>query len=153
MPAQRLKEYLDRQGVRYTGQSHATAYTAQEIASTAHISGKHFAKTVIVKLDGKLGMVVVPAHRKVVLEDVREMTGCERVNFATEEEFKQMFPDCEPGAMPPFGNLYDMEVFVAPELTEDDEFAFNAGTHTEVIRMGYRDFERLVHPRVMSSAA
>lgn len=150
MPAQRLKEYLDREGVRYTSQPHSTAYTAQEVASSAHIPGKQFAKTVIVNLDGKFAMVVLPANRKVILQDLRDITGIDRVTFASEDEFKRRFPDCEPGAMPPFGNLYDMEVFVAPELTEREELAFNAGTHTEIIRMAYRDFERLVHPRVSS---
>ena len=148
MPAKRLKEYLDREGVKYSSQPHATAYTAQEVAASAHVPGKQFAKTVIVNLDGKLAMVVLPANRKVILQDLRDITGTDRVTVASEDEFKQRFPDCEPGAMPPFGNLYDMDVFVAAELTEDDEIAFNAGTHTEIIRMAYGDFNRLVHPRV-----
>jgi len=150
MPAKRLKEYLDREGIRYSSQPHSTAYTAQEVAATAHVSGREFAKTVIVDIDGKLAMAVLPANRKVILQDLRNVTGVEHVMFASENEFKERFPDCEPGAMPPFGNLYDMEVFVAPELTENDEIAFNAGTHAEIIRMAYRDFERLVHPRVMN---
>jgi Ala-tRNA(Pro) deacylase len=86
----------------------------------------------------------------VVLQDLREVTGCDQVKFASEAEFQQMFPDCETGAMPPFGNLYGMDVYVAESLTHNDEIAFNAGSHTEVIRMAYRDFERLVHPKVLS---
>jgi Ala-tRNA(Pro) deacylase len=150
MPATRLKEYLDRERIRYTSESHPTAYTAQEVAAAAHIPGKQFAKTVMVKLDGELAMVVLPAHRKVILPELRDITGSDRVTFASEDEFRERFPDCDIGAMPPFGNLYDMAVYVAPELADDEEIAFNAGTHTEVIRMAYGDFERLVHPRVMA---
>ena len=150
MPATRLKEYLDRERVPYTSHPHSSAYTAQEIAASAHVPGKAFAKTVIVNVEGKLAMAVLPANRKVILQDLRDVTGIEHVTFASENEFKKRFPDCEPGAMPPFGNLYDMQVFVAPEVTENEEIIFNAGNHSEVIRMKYRDFERLVQPRVMS---
>jgi Ala-tRNA(Pro) deacylase len=115
----------------------------------AHVSGKEFAKTVIIHLDNQLAMAVLPANRRVAVQELRELTGCDRVRFATEEEFQGLFPDCEIGAMPPFGNLYGMEVYVAPELTGDPEIAFNAGTHTEVMRMPYGDFERIVHPHVM----
>ena len=146
MPATRLKEFLDRAGIRYSTQPHSAAYTAQEVAASAHIPGSHFAKTVIVSIDGQLAMVVLPANRKVILQELRDITGSDRVTFASENEFKVRFPDCEPGAMPPFGNLYGMEVFIAPELAKDDELAFSAGTHGEVIRMAYDDFERLVHP-------
>jgi Ala-tRNA(Pro) deacylase len=152
MPATRLKEFLDREGIRYSSQRHSTAYTAQEVAASAHIPGKHFAKTVIVSIDGNMAMVVLPANRKVILQDLRDITGSDRVTFASEAEFQQRFPDCEPGAMPPFGNLYDMDVFVAPELSNEEEIAFSAGTHAEVIRMAYDDFERLVRPRVASFA-
>ncbi|HTD68579.1 MAG TPA: YbaK/EbsC family protein [Candidatus Limnocylindria bacterium] len=152
MPATRLKEFLDHEKIRYSSQLHSIAYTAQEVAASAHIPGSQFAKTVIVNIDGQLAMVVLPANRKVILQDLRDITGSDRVTFASELEFQERFPDCESGAMPPFGNLYGMDVFVAPELTHDAEIAFNAGTHAEVIRMAYRDFERLVHPRVVSFA-
>src|SRR5213594_1991474 len=105
MPAKRLKEFLDREGIRYSSQPHSTAYTAQEVAASAHIPGKQFTKTVIVHIDEKLAMVVLPANRKVILQDLRDMTGSDRVALASEAEFQQLFPDCEPGAMPPFGNL------------------------------------------------
>jgi Ala-tRNA(Pro) deacylase len=150
MPVRKLKEFLDRQGVRYVCITHSPAYTAQEVAQSAHITGRELAKTIIVKLDGELAMAVLPATKKVVVQDLREVTGSDQVRFATEEEFKQRFPECETGAMPPFGNLYGMEVFVAESLLENDEIAFNAGTHTEVIKMGFKDFDRLVHPRIMS---
>jgi Ala-tRNA(Pro) deacylase len=153
MPAKRLKQFLDGEGIHYSSQPHSKAYTAQEVAAAAHIPGTHFAKTVVVNIDGKLAMVVLPANRKVILQDLRDITGSDRVTLASEPEFQTRFPDCEPGAMPPFGNLYGMDVFVAPELAEGKEIAFSAGTHAEVIRMAYCDFERLVHPRVMSFSA
>jgi Ala-tRNA(Pro) deacylase len=150
MPAQKLKAFLDANGIRYVSRIHSPAYTAQEVAASAHVTGKHFAKTVIVRIDAGLAMAVLPSNRKVVLQDLREITGKDNVRFATEEEFKSLFPDCEVGAMPPFGNLYGLDVFVAPSLTENEEIAFNAGTHTEVLSMAYADFERLVHPKVTS---
>jgi Ala-tRNA(Pro) deacylase len=104
----------------------------------------------MVELDGKMAMVVVPATRKIVLQDLCEITGAGRVRFATEDEFRSLFPDCEVGAMPPFGNLYGLSVYVAPGLAADEEIAFNAGTHTEVIKMHYADFERLVQPQLVS---
>ena len=150
MPAQKLKSFLDGHGTRYTSLVHSPAYTAQEVAASAHVKGKHFAKTVIIMIDDELAMAVLPADRKVVLQELREITGSDHVRFATEDEFENVFGDCDVGAMPPFGNLYGMDVFVAPSLEENDEIAFNAGTHTEVITMPYRDFERLVEPKVMS---
>src|SRR5216117_4571577 len=144
MPVRKLKEFLDRERVKYVSIVHSTAYTAQEVAASAHITGKELAKTIIVELDGKMAMAVLPANRKIVLQDLREVTGSDEVKFASEEEFKQQFPDCETGAMPPFGNLYGMEVYVAQCLPENEEIAFNAGSHTEVIKMSYKDFERLV---------
>jgi Ala-tRNA(Pro) deacylase len=150
MPAQKLKEFLDKERVKYISIIHSPAYTAQEVAASAHITGRELAKTVIVKLDGDMAMAVLPANRKIVLQDLREVTGCEKVAFASEEEFKSLFPDCETGAMPPFGNLYGMEVYLAESLTEMEEIAFNACSHTEVIKMRFSDFERLVQPRVMA---
>src|SRR5947208_12419515 len=139
MPVKKLKEFLDREKVKYVNIIHSTAYTAQEVAASAHITGKELAKTVIVELDGKMAMAVLPANRKIVLQDLREVTGCDQVKFASEEEFKRKFPDCETGAMPPFGNLYGMDVYVAEALTRNDEIAFNAGSHTEIIRFRYHD--------------
>lgn len=149
MPAKKLKEFLDSRGVKYVSVQHSLAYTAPEIAASAHIAGRNFAKTVIVKLDDEMAMVVLPAHRKIVLSDLRELLSSERVELATEDEFKGRFPDCEPGAMPPFGNLYDLPVYLEKSLTEHPEIAFNAGTHREVIKMASEDFARLVNPTVM----
>jgi Ala-tRNA(Pro) deacylase len=150
MPAKKLKEYLDKEKIKYVSIMHSTAYTAQEVAASAHITGKELAKTVIVELDGKMAMAVLPANRKIVLQDLREVTGSDQVKFASEEQFKEKFPECETGAMPPFGNLYEMDVYVAEALTMNEDIAFNAGSHTEVIKMRFEDFERLVRPRVVS---
>lgn len=150
MPVKKLKEFLDREKIKYVSVVHSTAYTAQEVAASAHVTGKELAKTVIVELDGQMAMAVLPANRKIVLQELREVTGCEAVKFASEEEFKRRFPDCETGAMPPFGNLYEMDVYLAESLTQNEEIVFNAGSHTEVIRMRFEDFERLVQPRVVS---
>jgi Ala-tRNA(Pro) deacylase len=146
MPETRLKEFLDHEHVKYVTIGHSPAFTAQEIAALAHIPGKELAKTVIVKVDGELTMVVLPASENVRLEHLRQTLGAENVELAHEDEFKKAFPDCETGAMPPFGNLYGMKVFVSQALREDEEIAFNAGSHDELIRLSYAEYERLVHP-------
>jgi len=146
MPAKKLKEFLDSRDIKYISIQHSAAHTAQEIAESAHVSGRDFAKTIIVKIEHMMAMVVLPANRKLVLSDLREMLETDHVKLATEEEFQSMFPDCEVGAMPPFGNLYNLPVYVASSLAEEKEIAFNAGTCTEVIKMAYADFEDLVHP-------
>lgn len=150
MPVRKLKAFLDQERIKYVSIIHSAAYTAQEVAASAHITGRELAKTVIVELDGEMAMAVLPANRKIVLQDLREVTGSDQVKFASEEAFQKRFPDCETGAMPPFGNLYGMDVYVAESLTQSDEIAFNAGSHTEVIKLAYRDFERLVKPKAVS---
>ena len=152
MPVRRLKEFLDSHDVRYVSISHSPAFTAQEIAASAHVPGKELAKTVMAEVDGQMVMAVLPASHRVVLDFLREATGAEDVRLVSEREFRDRFPDCDIGAMPPFGNLYGMEVFVSESLTEDEEIAFNAGSHTELIRLPYRDFERLVQPMVVRLA-
>jgi len=150
MPVKILKEFLDKEKVKYLNITHSPAYTAQEVAASAHITGREFAKSVVVELDGRMALAVLPANRKVVMQDLCEVTGSNNVKFASEDQFKERFPGCETGAMPPFGNLYGMDVYVAENLAEDEEIAFNAGSHTEVIRMAYQDFERLVKPKVVN---
>ena len=150
MPVKKLKEFLDKEGIKYVSIVHSPAYTAQEVAASAHITGRELAKTVIVQLDGEMAMAVLPANRKIILQDLREVTGSDQVKFVAEEDFKKKFPDCETGAMPPFGNLYGMTVYVAAALGENEQIAFNAGSHTEVIKLAYKDFERLVKPKVVS---
>jgi Ala-tRNA(Pro) deacylase len=149
MPVQRLKEFLDRERVKYVSIQHSPAYTAQEVAATAHVPGRELAKTVMVKVDGRMAMAVLPASQKADLSLLCAALGVGRVELATEAEFRRSFPECELGAMPPFGNLYDMDVYVSEGLTEDEEIAFNAGSHTELIRLAYLDFERLVRPKVL----
>ena len=145
----KLRKYLDDKKNEYAVISHSPAYTAQEIAQNAHISGKEMAKTVIVEMDREMAMVVLPASYKVNIGFGEDITGSEDVRLAREDEFKREFADCEIGAMPPLGNLYLMDVYVAKRLTEDKEIAFNAGNHRELIVMKYKDFERLVHPTVL----
>lgn len=149
MPGSQVRAFLDRERIKYVTIRHSPAYTAQEVAAATHVSGRLLAKTVIVKVEGTPAMVVLPANRKVVLLELREALAADQVKLASEEEFTNLFPDCEIGAMPPFGNLYGMPVFVAPSLAEDEEIVFNAGTHTEVIKMAYADFERLVKPKAV----
>ena len=150
MPVQKLKQYLDSQRIKYVAITHSPAFTAMEVAQSAHIPGRELAKTVMVKLDGKMAMAVLPSLRKVDLNLLRESVGAQEAQLATETEFKSLFPDCETGAMPPFGQLYDMDVYVAESLCDNEEIAFNAGSHTEIIKMAYKDFERVVEPEVMA---
>lgn len=149
MPARKLREFLDNHAIKYVNISHSRAYTAQEVAASAHIPGKELAKTVMVKIDGKMAMVVLPAPDKVDFTQMKAVAGASDVELASEREFKNLFPECEVGAMPPFGNLYGMDVFVTKDLAEDEEIAFNAGSHTELIRLPYNDFENLVKPKMI----
>lgn len=144
-----LREFLDSHGIKYAVLPHSHAVTAQQIAASAHIPGKELAKTVVVRLDGKTVLAVVPASQKVDFDLLREAAGAGRAELANEAEFRGRFPDCDLGAMPPFGNLYGLDVYVADSLAEDEEITFNAGSFTELVRMDYRDFERLVRPKVL----
>lgn len=149
MVTPRLKAFLDKNAVKYVSILHSAAFTASEVAASAHVAGRDFAKTVIVKIDGVPAMLVLPATRRLLLPELREMFESEQVKLATESEILTWFPDCELGAMPPFGNLYGLAVHVTAALAHEREIAFNAGTHTEVIKMTYADFDRLVKPRVV----
>jgi Ala-tRNA(Pro) deacylase len=150
MLARKIKDYLDRKQVKYITITHSRAYTAGEVAEAAHIPGGMLAKTVIVLIDGEMAMAVLPSNHRVRLADLRELLQSDDVRLAYENEFQALFPDCEPGAVPPFGNLYNMAVYVAPDMARDGEIAFNAGSHTEIIKMAWRDFEELVKPRIAS---
>ncbi len=149
MPAAKVREFLDLHLVRYVSLRHSPAFTAAEVAQSAHVSGRDFAKPVIVVIEDEMVMVVLPASRRVLLNDLREMLDTTHLRLATEAEFRDRFPDCELGAMPPFGNLYGMRVYVSSLLAEEKEIAFNAGSHTEIIKMSYADFDRLVKPVVL----
>ncbi|MDX1418239.1 MAG: YbaK/EbsC family protein [Candidatus Promineifilaceae bacterium] len=150
MSETRLHEFLNSHQILYTTIEHSPAYTAQEIAASSHTPGKELAKSVIVKLDGRLVMAVLPASYRINFDRLREASGAQRVELANEGEFEELFPDCQLGAMPPFGNLYGMEVLVDESLAKDDEIAFNACNHHELIRLAFEDFRALVQPQILA---
>ena len=149
MPLERLKSFLDTNAVKYVLVKHSPAYTAQELAALSHVAGKEWAKTVMVKLDGKVAMAVVPASSRVVFDLLKVASGAKAAELASEQEFRDLCPGCEVGAMPPFGNLFGMDVYVDAQLAQDAEIAFNAGSHTEMVRLPFADFQRLVKPTVV----
>ncbi|WP_369599983.1 YbaK/EbsC family protein [Hahella sp. SMD15-11] len=150
MPVARLKQYLDEKGVSYTAIQHAPAYTAQELAEAAHVCGNRLAKTVIVMLDGKMAMIVLRATAKIRWDRLCNELGTDFIELADEEEFADKFPDCEIGALPPFGKLYGMQVYMDEKLANEPEIAFCAGTHAETIRMATKDYLELAKPIVIS---
>lgn len=143
-----LKNYFDREHVRYDVLPHPEAFRALAIARVLHTPEKEMAKVVIVKVENRFVMTVLPASWQVDVHRLRDVFLTNHVRLATEEEFKDLFPDCDLGAMPPFGILYGIPVYVDHSLTEDDEIVFQAGTHSEAIRMRYIDFAALVFPVV-----
>lgn len=145
--SRRLRAHLDDHDVKYEQIHHHRDYTAMETAAHTHTPGREFAKAVIVKVNGDYAMAVLPSHHVVDLERMAAALGGARVELASEEEFEGLCPDCEEGAIPPFGNLYALEVFVSPVLAENERITCVAGHHAEAIRLAYRDFERLVKPR------
>lgn len=151
MPVRKLLDFLNDNNIKFVSIHHSKAYTAMEIAHSAHIHGRELAKTVIIKVDGKMAMVVMPASQQADFELLKKAARANNVELATEPEFTQLFPECEIGAMPPFGNLFGMEVYVSEELAKDEEIAFNAGYLTELVRLKYTDFERLVKPITLKS--
>lgn len=149
MPAQKLQAFLDGQHVRYIVINHSPAYTAREVAASTIVPRREFAKAVLVKLaDESLVMAVVPASRHVDLGALAASAGARAACLATEEEFEALFTGCEPGAVPPFGNLYDVPVYADRELMREDDIAFTAGTHTQIVRMSARDYLDLVKPNL-----
>lgn len=148
-----LREYLDRNAIRYSVISHSPAFTAQGIAALAHVPGQELAKSVVVKLDGELGLAVLPASFRIDLTSLAVEAGARQAELASEEEFRDGFPECELGAMPPFGNLYGFKVYTDKSLTRDKEIVFNACSHRELIRMSWTDFERLAKPKIFQFAA
>ncbi len=149
MPLKQLRDLLENQKVKYSSILHSPAFTAQEVAASAHISGKALAKTVIVKADGQLAMVVLPANSHIDFAELKKALHAEKVDLASESEFKDKFAGCEVGAMPPFGNMYEMPVYLSSELKQQDQILFNAGSHSELMQMSVRDFERLVRPQIL----
>ncbi|CUS97999.1 aminoacyl-tRNA deacylase [Candidatus Chrysopegis kryptomonas] len=143
---ERLKNYLDSNGVKYITIVHSTAFTSQEIAASVHIKGKEFAKCVIVKSDGNFFMLVIPSDHKINFEKAKKVLNVGDLKLATEDEFRSLFPDCETGAMPPFGNLYNVPVYMDEKFKSIDEISFNGGTHNDVVKMKMEDYIRLVNP-------
>lgn len=148
MALQKLTDFLDAQDVKYVRIGHSSAYTAQEIAESAHVPGKELAKTVMILVENTMAMAVLPATHHMDVFLLRDNIGAEEVSLAREEEFQNLFPDCELGAMPPFGNLYGLPVYVCNSLAEEEHIAFNAGSHRELVQLKYSDFARLVSPIV-----
>ncbi len=148
MPVSRLKEFLDTNNIKYISSFHSHAYTAQEVAASAHVPGRKIAKTVMVKIDDKIAMAVLSASDKVDFALLKVAAGADKAELAGEDEFTDLFPGCEIGAIPPFGNLYEMQVIVDEKLTDQNEIVFNAGSYTELITLHYDDFKSLVKPCV-----
>jgi len=144
----RLQEFLDANGVKYEVSPHQVAYTSQEIAAASHISGKAIAKVVMVRRGEALVMTVLPAACKLGTDRLERILAASRITIAREQEFAGLFPDCDTGAMPPFGNLYGVEVYVDEELANHPQIVFQAGNHHELVTMTYADFARLVQPKV-----
>jgi Ala-tRNA(Pro) deacylase len=150
MLLKRLTDCLDSHKIKYVLIQHSPAFTAREVAVSAHIPFREVAKTVVLNIDKKHVLAVLPATEMVDLNLLRETLGTAAVRLTNESEFNSLFPECEIGAMPPLGNLFDMDVIVSSTLTEDEEIAFNAGSHRDLIKMSYQDFHGLVHPRVIA---
>ena len=148
MPAQKLKQILDEGNIKYISINHSPAYTARETAASTFVPRREFAKTIIVDLDGEKVMAVVSASRHVDIAALRGLSGAGTARLATEDEFRALFPDCEVGAMPPFGSLYGIRVFVDAMVTEVDDLCFNAGSHEQVMRMDCGDYLNLEQPVV-----
>jgi len=146
MPAQKLHQMLDQHHIKYISINHSPAYTARETAASTFVPRAEFAKTIIVDMDGEKVMAVVPTSRHVDLEALRNLAHANEVRLATENEFRELFPDCEVGAMPPFGSLYDIRVFVDDLVIEIDDLCFNAGTHEQIMRMDCGDYLKLEQP-------
>lgn len=149
MSSKKLAEYLTSNHVQYKMIPHSEAYTASETSQVAHVSPRNLAKTVIVRTPEKMIMVVVESDHQLDLKKLRKAIHESHLDIAKETEFTDEFPDCEMGAMPPFGNLYGMEVFVSDVLAKDDRIAFNAGSHTELFEISFEDFKKLTKPKII----
>ncbi|UCC75680.1 MAG: YbaK/EbsC family protein [Anaerolineales bacterium] len=144
----RLEKLFREEGVKFSVSKHAEVYSAQRVAGALHIPGEQLAKVVMVKANGEMTMLVLPAPYRLDFKKVKKALKTKDVQLATEEEFATHFPDCEVGAMPPFGRLYNLEVYVDRALTTQPEIAFPAGSHREIMQVAYADFERLGEPAV-----
>lgn len=149
MISQQIRKFLENHHVKYSVINHPTAYTASQIAQSAHIPGRQLAKIVVVKIDDKLAMVTLPAHVHLDLDAIKELSHGKKVKLAREYEFNTQFPGCEVGAMPPFGELYNMDVYLADSLTHQDWVAFNGGTHSDLLKINCKELLKLVHPKLL----
>jgi Ala-tRNA(Pro) deacylase len=148
-----MEQYLRENGVGFEGMSHAEAFTMQGVAAALHVSGHQVAKVVMVKADGDMAMLVVPAPYRLDFPKVRAMLGAKKISLAAEEDFSELFPDCETGAMPPFGNLYGVPVYADEALAEEQDIVFRVGTHQDSFKIAYAGFARLAQPTVGRFAA
>ncbi len=148
----RLEQYFRENGVGFQAMTHPAAYTAQEVAAAQRVPGKQVAKVVMALADGKPVMLVVPASYRIDLAKLKAGLGAQEAQIAREKDFSALFPDCDTGAMPPFGNLYDVPVYVDRALTEDVEIVFQAGTHRDTMKIVYADYARLARPIVADFA-
>jgi Ala-tRNA(Pro) deacylase len=143
-----LKDYLEENRVRYEVGYHERVYTSQEIAAAMHVPGRELVKVVMVKADGNMVMLALPASYRVETKKLKKALQCKKLQIAKERDFEELFPDREVGAMPPFGNLYHIEVWVGQVLTEDEMIVFRAGSHVETLKIKYDDYARLVNPKM-----
>lgn len=151
MLSREIKHYLKEHSIPYSVISHSTAYTAAQTAQSAHVSGKNLAKVIVVKMDGKFSLIALPAHEQLDLQTLKKETKCKNIEIAHEYEFSDKFLGCEVGAMPPFGELFGMEVYAAESLKNQNWIAFNGGNHNDLIQMSCTDFLKLVHPKFLSA--
>jgi Ala-tRNA(Pro) deacylase len=147
-----LIDCLNENKAGYEILQHPEAVTAQRIAQAEHVKGRRHAKVVMVKSGGEHVMTVLPADHQIDLEKVEKALG-HPASLDAEQEFKLLFPDCAVGAMPPFGNLYGLPTYVDKSLSQEDYIVFEAGTHTDAIKLSYRDYEKIVKPRVEDLAS
>lgn len=141
--SEKLKNLLEGNKIPYDVELHKELFTAQEVSASEHITGYEFAKVVMLKADGEVIMVVIPAPYEVSIEKIKAL-GYKKVELAKESEFKDLFPECDTGAQPPFGNLYGITFYVDKSLGQEEEIVFNSGNHTETIKIRVRDFEQLI---------
>lgn len=144
----KIREYLEKESVKFETAEHPLAYTATEVAGTQHVPGKQMVKSVIVKTNGTFLMCVLPAIHLLDFEKLKKIVSSQDLKLADESDLKNLFPEYELGAEPPFGHLYGLKVYADKLLEEDDEIVFNAGTHTDVVKIKYDDFKRLVNPTI-----
>ncbi len=148
----RLSQYFREHGVEFEAIGHRTAYTAQEMAAAEGIKGRYVAKVVMVHADARMVMLVMPACYRIDWAKLKSALGVQEARLAQEAEFAQLFPDCDTGAMPPFGSLYDIPVYVDQALTQDPAIVFPVGTHRDTMKIAYCDYARLAHPVTASFA-